>query len=174
MRFTIAGLLIASTLWAACGDDEENDAQTYSYSIAPKSGNTSLSGTAEITQEGGQVTLSVSVEGLEPGDYGVHVHETGDCSADDASSAGGHWNPEMHDHGAPGAGSHLGDLGNITVGADGKGTLSMRKGPWTLGDGSDTDLFGRAVVVHAMPDDLTTQPSGASGDRIGCAVLAAP
>jgi Cu-Zn family superoxide dismutase len=98
---------------------------------------------------------------------------TGDCSAADGSSAGGHWNPAMNNHGMPGAASHLGDLGNFTVAADGTGTLEISNPAWTIGDGAATDVVGKAIIVHGAPDDFTTQPTGNAGARIGCGVIKA-
>lgn len=140
--------------------------------IAPKSGNTMLAGTATFSGAPGAISVTVSVTGAPPGDHGVHLHETGDCSAPDAMSAGGHWNPAMHMHGKPGPTSHIGDLGNITVGADGKGTLTLTNSEWAIGGAADKNPVGKAIVVHAMPDDYTTQmPPGNAGARIGCGVV---
>jgi Cu-Zn family superoxide dismutase len=104
--------------------------------------------------------------------HGVHIHETGDCSAPDAMSAGGHWNPMMaHMHGMPSATSHIGDLGNMTVAADGTGTLTVTKPAWAIGGAPEVNPVGKAIVVPAMVDDFTTQPTGNAGGRIGCGVI---
>lgn len=143
-------------------------------SLASKSSST-VTGSASATRVGGVVTLVVTVSGATPGEHGIHIHQTGDCSAPDAASAGAHWNPDAHDHGSgaadAGASSHLGDLGNILIGEDGKGTLTVAKPEWTLGDGAATDVLGHALVVHAAVDDLATQPSGNSGGRQACGVI---
>jgi Cu-Zn family superoxide dismutase len=139
--------------------------------IAPKSGS-DLSGRAVFTKTNGEVDLEVTLENVEPGTHGVHIHETGDCSAEDASSAGGHWNPTGEDHGKWGEHPfHLGDIGNIEVGEDGTGSLSMSTDLWSLGDGSDHDVGGKAIVVHSGADDFESQPAGAAGERIGCGVI---
>jgi Cu-Zn family superoxide dismutase len=143
-----------------------------------KSGS-AVKGSATFTVSGGLVTLKLNVTGAEPGMRGVHIHQTGDCSAADASTAGGHWNPDMHVHGsgAPDAGatSHLGDLGNILIGADGAGTLTHSNPAWKLGDGSLFDVVGKAVIVHKNTDDLITNTSdagpGMSGARLACGVI---
>jgi len=127
--------------------------------------------TIEVIEKGGKVSLTISVKNAPPGAHGLHIHETGDCSAADAASAGAHWNPDMHEHGELGPDSHLGDLGNLTVGADGTGKLTVSNTEWTFDDGAATDLVGKAVVVHAMVDDFATQPTGNSGGRIGCGVI---
>jgi Cu-Zn family superoxide dismutase len=140
--------------------------------IEPKSGS-SLTGTATFTQADGKITVAVDVEGGTPGPHGIHLHEKGDCSAPDAKSAGAHWNPTTEPHGklheTPQA--HSGDLGNIEVGADGKGMLTFSSERWTIGGDPGTDIVGKAIVIHAKADDLKTQPSGDSGDRIGCGVV---
>jgi len=131
-----------------------------------------VTGKATFTEEKGQVTLKIEIEGAEPGTHAVHLHEKGDCAAPDATSAGGHWNPTHENHGkwntAP---FHHGDIGNIEVGADGKGTFKLTTNLWTIGSGVDTDVVGKAVIVHAKADDFTTQPTGNAGGRVGCGVV---
>jgi Cu-Zn family superoxide dismutase len=119
-----------------------------------------------------RVTLTVEVQNLPPGTYAVHIHERGDCSAPGATSAGAHWNPGQEPHGRhDDAASHLGDLDNLKVAANGKGRLDVTSREWTIGTGLDTDVIGKAVVIHAQADDFVTQPSGASGERIACGVI---
>lgn len=126
--------------------------------------------TFEQTQEG--VRVHVKVEGLTPGKHGFHIHERGDCSAPDFSSAGEHYAPHGHSHGPPGATSHAGDLGNLEANTDGVAEQSIV----TQHLVSEKDLraiLGKAVIIHAQADDFTTQPSGASGDRVACGVIEA-
>lgn len=177
MRRLIITALLGSALGAACGSDDTDDtaateAASAKATLQAKSGNTTLAGTATFSGDPGKVSVTLQVTGAPEGSHGVHIHETGDCSAADAMSAGGHWNPTMGMHAAPGATSHLGDLGNMTVGADGKGTISLTNAMWEIGTGSTKDVVGKAIVVHAMTDDLMTQPTGNSGGRIGCGVIA--
>lgn len=153
------------------GHHEHGDAPVAEATLAAKSGNATLAGTARFEGEKGSVQLTVEVTGAPPGDHGLHIHETGDCSAPDAASAGGHWNPAMNMHGMAGASSHLGDLGNITIGEDGTATLTMTSAQWEIGTGGPHDVVGKALVVHAMPDDFATQPTGNAGGRIGCGVI---
>jgi Cu-Zn family superoxide dismutase len=131
-----------------------------------------LSGTAVFSAlEGGEILLRIEVAGVTPGPHAVHIHEHADCGDPDAKNAGGHWNPTAKPHGRwgqPDGAYHLGDLGNIEVGADGTGSLEIRTGLWTLRDGGPLDVVGRSIIVHAKPDDFTTQPTGNAGDRIGC------
>src|SRR4051812_44555177 len=120
MRLALSGLLVLGALCGACSDDDDDteDQASYEYDLEPKSDNTTLGGTATILTKGDKVTITVKLSDAPPGKHGVHIHVTGDCSADDAASAGAHWDPDGHAHGEPGAQSHLGDLGNITVGSD--------------------------------------------------------
>ncbi len=138
--------------------------------IEAKSGS-KLKGKALLTETEGGVHVLLTVEGVDPGDHGAHVHEKGDCSAADGASAGGHFNPQSHDHGLPGAEKrHLGDLGNIVVGKDGKGSLDITAPGANLKDGDPASFVGRAIIVHAKKDD-GGQPTGNAGGRIGCGVI---
>jgi len=115
----------------------------------------------------------LTVTGLDAGEHGAHVHEKGDCSSPDGKSAGGHYNPQNKDHGLPGADKrHLGDLGNITIGKDGKGSLDITAPGANLKDNDPMSFVGRAIIVHAKKDD-GGQPVGNAGDRIGCGVIGA-
>jgi Cu-Zn family superoxide dismutase len=135
--------------------------------IAGRSGS-SLSGRAEFVQLAEGVLVRIWVEGAPPGKHAVHVHEAGDCSASDGSSAGAHFNPDGHPHGGAHAEiHHAGDLGNMWVGADGRGVHQVVSHDLTVTAGTHS-VRGRAIVVHADPDDLVSQPAGAAGARIGC------
>jgi Cu-Zn family superoxide dismutase len=117
------------------------------------------------------VHVKVEVSDVSPGAHGLHFHENGDCSAPDAMSAKGHYNPMNHPHGLPGADNrHLGDLGNIQVGPDGKGSLEFTLGEASLEPNAPNSLRGRAVILHEKTDD-GSQPTGNAGGRIGCAVI---
>ncbi|NJN27293.1 MAG: superoxide dismutase family protein [Cyclobacteriaceae bacterium] len=124
------------------------------------------------TNKDGKVEFKLTLENVAPGEHAVHLHENGDCSAADASSAGGHWNPTNEEHGKRGTGSfHKGDIGNVTVGDDGKGEMEMIIEGWSIGGNADSNILDKAVIIHAGADDFTSQPSGAAGDRIGCGVI---
>jgi len=154
------------------GDDEHSNGPTAKATFAPKSGNTTLAGTATFSGETGKVSIKVELTGAPPGEHGLHIHMTPDCADEMAMNAGGHWNPGMHTHGAPGAAvSHLGDIGNFTVAADGTATHTATNALWELGTGTANDVKNKAVVVHAMVDDLKTDPTGNAGGRIGCGVI---
>lgn len=140
--------------------------------LSSKSGS-NVTGTATFNDEGdGKVTFHLTIEGATPGKHAVHLHENGDCSAEDASSAGGHWSPEGHPHGKRPEGKyHAGDIDNIEVGKDGKGELSMKISGWTVGGDDRTNVVGHSVIVHAGEDDFTSQPSGDAGGRVACGVI---
>jgi Cu-Zn family superoxide dismutase len=130
-----------------------------------------VKGQATFTQAGDKVRILVEVSGATPGQHGLHVHENGDCSAPDAKSAGNHFNPGNGEHGAPDKPAHhAGDFGNLTVGEDGNGKLELLTDHISVKPGT-TSVVGRALVLHEKPDDITTQPSGNSGARIGCGVI---
>jgi Cu-Zn family superoxide dismutase len=138
--------------------------------LEAKSGS-KLTGKAVLTETEGGVHVVLTVEGIEPGDHGAHVHEKGDCSAADGASAGGHFNPQTQDHGLPGGPKrHLGDLGNITVGKDGKGSLDITAPGANLKATDAASFVGRAIIVHAKKDD-GGQPTGNAGGRVGCGVI---
>lgn len=127
-------------------------------------------GSATVTQGPGGVSLALRVEGMPPGQHGTHVHMTGRCDAPTFKSAGDHWNPVDKQHGLDNPkGQHGGDMPNLNVGEDGRGSVSyMLKGA-TLEGIRDAD--GSAMVVHRSIDDQKTDPSGNSGDRIACGVF---
>ena len=144
-----------------------------SATIEGRSG-TTTGGTAAFSRSGDKVTLTLRATNLKAGTHAAHLHQNGDCSAPDAASAGGHWNPTSQPHGQWGHdGHHLGDLGNLEVGADGVGTLTLTTDCWTIGGGAPNDIVGKAVVIHLGVDDFTSQPSGNAGGRVGCGVIQA-
>lgn len=146
--------------------------KTVSLTINPAS-DSNLSGSADFVQSGDSVTLTVNISGVTPGDHAIHVHEFGDCSAPDGSSAGGHWNPTGHAHGEFGGEAfHMGDIGNLTADENGNATLTFTTGKWCLGcDDESQNLIGKSLIIHESVDDFTTQPTGNAGGRIGCVVI---
>jgi Cu-Zn family superoxide dismutase len=140
--------------------------------LSPTEGS-SAHGSVEFTPApDGGLDIEVMVSGLEPGTHGFHIHEYGDCSAPDASSAGDHFAPSGDRHGAPKdppSTRHAGDLGNITADNDGVATKQMQDGELDLN--GQLGVVGRAVIVHQNADDLETQPSGEAGDPIACGIV---
>lgn len=141
--------------------------------LSPTQGNTANGG-LKLTASGTGVKLSGMVQGLEPdSEFGFHFHEKGDCSAPDATSAGAHFNPTNQDHGNPQAPPHhAGDMLNVKSDAQGVAEVSIDNPDVSLQTGQPNDIIGKALILHAKPDDYKTQPSGNSGDRIACGVVA--
>ena len=142
--------------------------------LKPTQGNTA-SGWVRFEASGSQVLVTAEVRGLKPNsEHGFHVHEKGDCSAPDAMSAGGHFNPggKPHAHHAQ-AERHAGDMPNLKADAEGVAKFSFSSDGLSAASGAANSVVGRAVVVHRDPDDFKTQPAGNSGPRIACGVVAA-
>jgi Cu-Zn family superoxide dismutase len=176
--------LTASSALAACSSappaapaapaapPAQSTAQSAQANLASASGSL-VSGQLTLAPMGDGVHLGGTVGGLPPNStHGIHVHEKGDCSAADASSAGGHFNPTASAHGRASAPAHhAGDMDNIVANADGVAQVNIHLMGVTLGGGAANDIAGRALVVHAAPDDYATQPSGNSGARVACGVI---
>lgn len=147
--------------------------RTLEVTIEAKS-DSKLKGKATLTETDGGVHVMLSVEGVKPGgEHGAHVHEKGDCSAADGASAGGHFNPQGNEHALPTvAKRHLGDLGNLTIAKDGKGSLDITIPGANLKAGDPNSFAGKSIIVHAKKDD-GGQPTGNAGGRIGCGVIGA-
>ena len=152
------------------GMDGTMQAMSAMAALEPRSGS-SAAGSVTFTQENGAVRVQATFSGLTPGEHGFHVHQVGDCSAPDASSAGDHFNPDAHPHGRQGDAAtsrHAGDFGNVTAGADGSATVDLTDNVIAFTGANSID--GKAVIVHANPDDYS-QPSGNAGGRVACGVV---
>jgi len=129
-----------------------------------------VKGWVKFTEKGSYVEVEGDITGLTPGKHGFHVHEKGDCSAPDAASAGGHFNPEHQDHGSPkNVIRHVGDLGNIKADKDGKASFRFKDKVIRL-SGKDS-IIDKALILHADLDDMKTQPTGNAGKRVACGVI---
>lgn len=183
--FLFLAMALALLFLAACGGAEEAEVEPMAEepsdveeammvtAVAELSATegTSAQGTVTFEQTDSEVRIVAHVTGLEPGEHGFHIHETGDCSAPDASSAGGHFAPEGNPHGGPDSPlHHAGDLGNITADDAGAAHKEMTVDFITLHEGPSS-VIGKAVIVHADADDLETQPTGAAGARLACGVI---
>lgn len=166
-------LLVGLTAVAACSEDETPQA-TLQVSMTPTSGRTA-SGTLTVTDTRDGLHITGRLANLPPGGpLGFHIHETGDCSAPDASSAGDHFNPTQQPHGHPdGTARHAGDMPNLEPDRDGTADVDVTLASVRIDAPAAASVRGRALIVHAAPDDYTTQPSGGSGDRIACGVIGA-
>jgi superoxide dismutase, Cu-Zn family len=131
-------------------------------------------GRATLTQTSEGVRIAGNVSNLSPGQHGIHIHEKGLCEAPTFESAGGHYNPTAMSHGGErGEQRHIGDLGNIMVGEDGRAAFDVTAQGATLREGS-ASLFhtgGTSLIVHAKADDLRSNPAGNSGERVACGVI---
>ena len=150
--------------------EDTNTAKKITLSLEPKSGSTA-EGNVVFTEENGSVKMTAVLSGLKPGTHAIHIHENADCSADDGTSAGGHWNPTHQKHGKWGdaEGYHRGDIGNFEADDNGNGTITMTTDEWCIDCDDDTkNIVGKGIIVHEGADDFTSQPSGDSGSRVSC------
>lgn len=138
--------------------------------LTPAAGQT-VSGSVMFHDMGGHVMAHARLYGLKPNaEHGFHVHEKGDCSAADFTSAGGHYNPDNQPHGPQDGPRHAGDMPNLRT--DASGNVDVRIMLKGVSVGGTNDIVGRGVVLHANPDDYRSQPAGNSGPRIACGVIA--
>ncbi len=174
MKFTTPALLVISAFaLSACATTTPANRPTAQAQLRPTAGNTA-SGVMTVVQQADHLSVSLHAQGVPPGPHGFHVHEHGDCSSDDGSSAGGHFNPTGAEHGGPHAEHHhVGDFGNVTADANGNVdfTIDIPLTQLTLDPASPEALAGRSVILHAIEDDLKTQPTGNSGKRLACGVI---
>lgn len=134
--------------------------------------NTDTDGTITFSKKllSQSVKMVINAKNLTPGKHAVHIHEKGDCSASDGTSAGGHWNPTEEKHGKWGCGEHhKGDIGNIIANSQGEAFLVFKTNAWCLDcDDKTKNIIGKSVIIHAKEDDFKTQPTGDAGGRVGC------
>ena len=165
-------VLAAAALVAACGSPSRSDRPVALAELQPTAGQT-VQGSVWLVQERSHVAVHARVKGLKPGsEHGFHIHEKGDCS-DNGNAAGGHFNPGGKPHGGVHGPHHLGDMPSLKADAGGEAEYAYDI-PGVLLSGGEADLMGKAVIVHANPDDYTSQPSGNAGARIACGVILAP
>ena len=171
MNIRLKGTVIAAAITAAlvgAGCKSTDHAGRHADAVLSPTAGNAVRGTVHFHETPNGIHVVGTFSGLTPGQHGFHIHEKGDCSAADATSAGGHFNPSNMKHGAPGdAERHAGDFGNITADADGNAKFELTDNRISF-DGPNS-IIGRGVIVHAKPDDLKTQqPPGNAGPRVAC------
>ena len=187
MKKIVLSLMIVSLVMLSCKDDKKKDSEEnvdvevveevkqdeikrVTMTLESKSGSTA-GGTVEFIEDSGVVKMIATLSGLTPGTHAIHIHEKADCTAEDGTSSGGHWNPTFAPHGKWGdkAGFHKGDIGNVEADEEGNASLTMKTDEWCIGCGDEKkDILGKAIIVHQGTDDFTTQPTGAAGARVSC------
>jgi superoxide dismutase, Cu-Zn family len=167
----MAVLLLGAACGAVAGAEKARKAATAEI----KDGKGQNVGQAKFRARAAGVEMSVMVMNLSPGVHAIHIHEAGKCDAPDFKTAGGHFNPASKKHGIENPeGHHAGDLPNLTVGANGKGTFKTTISGVTLAGDGATSLFhagGTSVVIHEKADDMKTDPAGNAGPRLACGVI---
>ena len=165
-------IIFAVTIYSCSSMKTSTKKQAKAVISATKS-ETPGSGSISFEQDNNEVEmeLELSFPSKAGQTVAVHIHEHGDCG-NAGSDAHGHWNPTKSNHGKWGQGQfHLGDIGNVTLDANGKGKMELETSLWSVGTGATNDVVGKAIMVHDKADDFTTQPTGDAGARIGCGVI---
>ncbi len=169
-------LLLITTILTACTSTEEveiektHDGPKVEKAIASLTGlgDNDVNGIVTFEQTSDGVKVDAKINGLTSSKHGFHIHQYGDCTSTDGTSAGGHFNPNDMNHSSPEAMErHMGDMGNL----QGAGENAVSTISYTDKTISISQILGRGVIVHAGTDDLTSQPSGAAGPRISCGVI---
>lgn len=167
----LALVTIAALTMSGCAMSARGPSDRVAASASLRASDGSARGRVTATQTGDTLRLTVAAVGLPAGPHGLHIHAVGRCDAPDFTSAGPHWNPDAKAHGRDNPmGAHVGDLPNIDIGSDGRGsvTFDLAGGTAALLEGE-----GKAMIIHAAADDYRTDPSGNSGDRVACGVFVA-
>ncbi len=167
----VGAFIVGSTLIALDGTTKtEAPKVTKAKAVLKPTFGNYVKGIVTFEKEGSGIKIVADIEGLKPGKHGFHIHEKGDCSAADASSAGGHFNPLGTLHGSPDATvRHVGDLGNIE--ADQSGRAHYERFDKVIAFEGKNSILDRAIIVHEKEDDFVTQPTGNAGARVACGVI---
>ena len=163
---------LAVILLGACSNGPTVYQDPSAIAVLSSTQNSSVHGVATFVRSGSVAVVNLNMAGFKPNTvHGLHIHDSGDCTARDGSSAGGHFNPGGTAHGAAnGTVHHAGDLPSLRADAHGVASIDVIVPGVTLGEGP-TSIKGRSLVVHGKADDYTTQPSGNSGPRVACGVI---
>ena len=168
-RLTLAALAVVTL--AGCAGMLHGGGPMATAKLEATRGN-ATTGTVMFHQRGEQVMVHARIDGLKPGqEHGFHIHDKGDCSSGDGMSTGGHFNPTAKPHGPQDTDHHAGDLPSLKADANGRADARFHVSGISIGSGA-ADIVGRGLIVHAMPDDYKTQPTGNAGARLACAVIA--
>ena len=164
----------ADTVSSVAASTESAPARDHSVADLKATTDTALTGTADFTaQPDGKVKMKLELNIPQKANksVAVHIHADGDCG-DMGKMAGGHWNPTDSQHGKWGSSSfHSGDIGNVKLDMNGKGSMELETNLWSLGGDIKTNIVGKAIIVHGGEDDFVSQPAGNAGARIGCGVI---
>ena len=174
-KLNLAVIISACSIFSySCSSMKGGKAKVAKAAILSTKPEVTGNGTISFTQKQNQVEMKLELNFPSKANktVAVHIHEHGDCG-NAGNDAHGHWNPTNSKHGKWGAAEfHLGDIGNVSLDASGKGSLSIETDKWTVGTGASNDVAGRGLIVHDGVDDYVTQPTGNAGSRIGCGAIA--
>ncbi|GAB4233042.1 MAG: hypothetical protein Tsb0021_11860 [Chlamydiales bacterium] len=171
-KLWICALLGLSLFIASCSDQKQSPKKNglSARAVVEPAKGSNISGIVTFTEVDNGVLVVADIKGLKPGKHGFHVHEHGDCSSPDFTSAGGHFNPTNKKHGGPdSAERHVGDLGNIEAKQD--GTAHYERVDQVIELSGPNSIVGKSILIHADEDDLVSQPTGNAGARIGCGII---
>lgn len=170
-------MVIASVVIFACNSTKNSNGvgggKTATATLAATRPDTVVNGMVTFIERNGRVkmNLQITVPSKANSTVAVHIHENGACG-DMGKAAGGHWNPTNQKHGKWGQGEyHSGDIGNIKLDANGKGSMQLETDIWSIGGDPSKNILNKGIIVHSGIDDFTSQPAGNAGSRIGCGVI---
>ena len=170
LAFGAISLLLAGCQHTAAHPESATPEVSHAVAVLKPTAGNAAAGTVRFTAVPGGVEIAADLGGLTPGQHGFHIHQYGDCSAPDGTSAGGHYNPAGVAHGnATDAQRHVGDLGNISANSD--GVAAYRRIDHQIQLNGPESIIGRGVIVHEKPDQFS-QPTGAAGGRVACGAIA--
>lgn len=166
-------LALLAVIITGCNQTKEIEEVTFTVNfdkavaVVSPTENSTVSGAVHFSKVADGVLVQGEFAGLSEGKHGFHIHQYGDCTASDGTSAGGHFNPFEKQHSSPDAEDrHMGDMGNITADVSGNASVDYVDGTINI-----EQIIGRGVVIHGGEDDLSSQPSGAAGPRMACGVI---
>ncbi len=170
LYFSVCLIAFATGVWGCLEEGGARQPRADAVAVLRPTEANTVEGVVRFAKTDKGIRVMARLTNLAPGLHGFHIHEFGDCRASDGTSAGGHFNPTGAPHAGPDTEQrHAGDFGNVLANDDGIATLDLVSELVRL-DGPDS-VIGRSVIVHADPDDLESQPSGASGARLACGVI---